>query len=94
MGEYVAEDQAAALNAYAKDAGYASYADVCAEFGDDATATEINTDALCQAVEKETGHAVFQDAYGNGVALVNGTSYATHQELANSINKNVWDFSA
>lgn len=94
MGEYTADSAAEALDKYAQDAGYTDYADVSAQFGDDATATEIDTDALCQAVEKNTGFAVFQDAYGNGVALVNGVSYATYQDLAISIDKNALDFAA
>lgn len=94
MGEYTANSAAEALDNCARDAGYTDYADASAQFGDDASAMEIDTDALCQAVEKETGFAVFQDSYGSGVALVNGTSYATYQELAKSIEKNVWDFPA
>ena len=94
MGEYTASDAAAALDAYARDAGYADYADATAQFGDDAIATEIDTDALCQAVEKATGHAVFQDSYGGGVALVNNTSFPTYQALAESIGVDCCEFRA
>ncbi|MDY0105321.1 MAG: DUF2525 domain-containing protein [Giesbergeria sp.] len=92
MGEYRAEDASQALDAYAKEAGYADYADVVAQFGDDAEAFEIDTDALCAAVEAETGKTVFQDTYGSGVALVDGESFATHKELAESIGRDISDF--
>lgn len=94
MGEYAADSAAQALDAYARDAGYADYATVAREFGDDATATEIDADALCLAVEQKTGHAVFQDSYGSGIALVNGVSFPTYAELADSIGKTVADFAA
>lgn len=94
MGEFHGETAQDALDSYAREAGYTDYADVVEQFGDDATATQIDTEALTSAVEEATGHAVFQDSYGNGVALVNGVSYATHQELAQSIGKNAWDFKA
>jgi hypothetical protein len=94
MGEYRADNAAAALDAYAKEAGYPDYKQLAAEVGDDATAVQIDTDALCQAVERMTGRTVVQDSYGRGVALVNDVSYATHQELAQSIGKNCWDFRA
>lgn len=92
MGEYSAENAEQALNEYARDAGYKDYADAVAQFGDDATAYEIDADALCDAVTKATGHAVFQDSYGSGVALVGGKSYATHKDLAGSIGRDIADF--
>ena len=92
MGEYHAESAAQALDAYARDAGYDSYAEVVAQFGDDAQAFEIDVDALCAAVEEVTGVTVFQDSYGNGVALVGGKSYATHKELAESIGRDISEF--
>ena len=92
MGEYTADGAADALDKYARDAGYTDYADASAQVRDDAQAVEIDTDALCNAVTEKTGFNVFQDSYGNGIALVNGTSYASYQELANSIGMNSWDF--
>ena len=92
MGEYRADSAEQALEAYAKDAGYASYADAAEQFGDDAEAFEIDTEALCAAVETATGHSVFQDSYGNGVALVDGKSYATHKDLAQSIGRDISEF--
>lgn len=92
MGEYHGETAAQALDAYARDAGYEDYADAAAQFGDDARAVEIDTLELCDAVSKETGFTVFQDSYGDGVALVNNISYATYQELAGLIGKNASDF--
>lgn len=94
MGCYVADTAAQALDAYARDAGYTDYADVVKQFGDDAEAIEIDTDALCEAVSKETGYAVFQDSYGNGVALIDNASYDNWQQVAESIGKNCWDFRA
>ena len=92
MGEYRAESAAQALDAYARDAGYDSYAEVVAQFGDDAEAFEIDVDALCAAAEEATGATVSQDSYGNGVALMGGKSYATHKELAESIGRDVSEF--
>jgi len=94
MGCYVADTAAQALDAYARDAGYSDYADAVAQFGDNATAIEIDTAALCAAVSEATGHAVFQDSYGNGVALVDNCSYDNWQQLAETIGKNCWDFKA
>lgn len=94
MGEYTASTVAEALDKYARDAGYTDYADVVNQFGGDATAIEIDVAALCESVTKKTGFPVFQDSYGNGVALVSGVSYATHQELAESIGKTYRDFAA
>lgn len=94
MGEYHADSAEQALNAYARDAGYKDYADVAAQVGDDATARQIDADALCDAVTQATGYAVFQDSYGSGVALVDGKSYATHQDLAASIGRDIAEFIA
>jgi hypothetical protein len=41
MGVYSAKTAQEALDAYAMDAGYASYAEVAAQFGDDAVAQEL-----------------------------------------------------
>jgi len=94
MGCYVAGTATEALDAYASDAGFKDYADASAQFGDDATAIEIDTDALCEAVTASTGFTVFQDSYGNGIALVDGDSYDNWQQLSESIGKNCWDFKA
>lgn len=94
MGEYSEDTASEALDAYAMDAGYKDYADVVEHFGDDATAVQIDVGALVAAVEESTGFTVFQDSYGDGVALVNDVSYPTHQALAKSIGKNCWDFKA
>lgn len=91
MGEYVGDSAAAALDAYAIDAGYKSYADAAEQFGDDATATQIDVDALCNAAGDVLG-AVFQDSYGDGVALVAGVSYATYKDLAEAAGLSVGNF--
>ena len=94
MGEYTADSAAEALDAYARDAGYSDYSEVVAQFGDDAVAVEIDTDAICAAVEQSTGKTVFQDGYGAGVALVDGVSYATYNDLAALAGKSAAHFSA
>lgn len=94
MGEYSGETAGQALDAYARDAGYTDYAEVIAQFGDDATAIKIDTDALCAAAGKHFNAAVFQDSYGSGVALIDGTSFFSYTELANAIGRRVWDFKA
>ena len=95
-GEYEAESPADALDLYAADAGYASWAAVVEEFGEDegVTATEINTAALTAAVSEKLGVPVFQDSYGNGVALVNGESIATYFDLAALIGEHPQSFPA
>jgi hypothetical protein len=94
MGCYVASTKTEALDKFAEEAGYSSYQEAVEEVGDHALVIEIDTDALCHAVSEATGHLVFQDSYGNGVARVDDTSYGTWQELAESIGKNCWDFKA
>jgi hypothetical protein len=93
MGEYMADTAPKALDAFARDAGYTNYAEaVVAQFGDNATAVKIDTQSLYDAVSKATGHEVHPDQHGLGVATVNQVSYASFQELAQLIGKNVWDF--
>ena len=92
MGEYRGDSAEQALDRYAKEAGYASYEEVVKQFGDDAVAREIDADGLCKAVEAATGLSVFLDSYGNGVALVDGKSYATHAALAASIGRDLREF--
>lgn len=94
FGEYNGATAAEALDAYARDAGYADYADVVKQFGDDAIATEIDTDALCTAAGNFFKSAVFQDSYGSGVALIDGMSFDNYTQLAEAIGKRVWDFKA
>jgi hypothetical protein len=53
----------------------------------------IDENALFEAVQNETGFAVFHDSYGGGVALVN-VRYATLEELAKSVGKDLMDFRA
>ena len=92
MGEYVADSASEALDLYAQEAGYPSYADVAELFGDDATASRIDTVALALDVENALGTRVFQDSYGSGVALVHNASVATYDELAKLVDKRVWDY--
>ena len=92
MGEFVADNAGEALDLYAQEAGYKDYSDVVAQFGDDATASRIDTVALARDVENALGTRVFQDSYGSGVALVHNASVATYDDLAKFIDKRVWDY--
>ena len=92
MGEYQADSASEALDLYAQDAGYKDYAEVVAQFGDDAIASKIDTVALALDVENALNTRVFQDSYGDGVALVHNASVATFDDLAQLIDKRVWDY--
>jgi hypothetical protein len=92
MGEYVADSASEALDLYARGAGYPSYADVAELFGDDATASRVDTVALALDVENALNTRVFQDHYGDGVALVFNASVATFDDLAKFVDKRVWDY--
>ena len=92
MGEFVADNAGEALDLYAQESGYRDYADVVAQFGDDAKASRIDTVGLAQDVENALNTRVFQDSYGDGVALVHNASVATYDALAQMIDKRVWDY--
>ena len=96
MGEYNGINAAEALDAYARDAGYDDYAallgNVPGSTPDEVEVCEIETDKLCDAVSEAAGEAVFQDSYGNGIAVVAGQSYATHRELAEAFGLSLSDF--
>ncbi|WP_316348493.1 DUF2525 domain-containing protein [Desulfuromonas acetoxidans] len=55
---------------------------------------EINTLHLASAVVEKSGHIVFEDSYGNGVALINNTSYATWHDVAEAFGLDITDFQA
>ena len=40
------------------------------------------------------GESVFQDSYGNGIALVKGESYSTYRELADAFALDIDQFHA
>lgn len=95
-GEYKASDRAGALDAFAKDAGYGSWDSALSQglVNDEVLVIAIDSDSLFEAVSNATGQAVFHDSYGSGIALVDGVSYTTHDELAALAGKRVWDFKA
>lgn len=98
VGEYKGADENAAIDAYARDAGYDDFADLLANVPDstreEVEAFEIDTDKLVSAVESAAGEAVFQDSYGNGIALVKGESYTTYRELADAFGLDIDNFHA
>lgn len=52
----------------------------------------IDTEALVEAVDSKTKHAIFEDSYGDGVALVDGVSYKTYHDLAAAFGLDAADF--
>lgn len=96
MGEYQGVDINEAIDEYALDAGYDSEADmhdsVPGSSRDDLSIFEINTDKLISAITAATGETVFQDSYGDGVALVQGISYATYTDLAEAFGFEIDNF--
>jgi hypothetical protein len=88
FGTYTARTAAMAIKCWKDESGYHATPD------EDIEAVEIDENALIEAVQNETGVAVFQDPYGGGVALVNNKSYATLEDLAKSIGKELMDFRA
>jgi len=90
MGEYSGETEQDAIDAYASDAGYEDFADlldrVPGATREEIEAFEIDTAGLFSAVEKAAGQPAFQDSYGEGVAMVDGISYATYRDLAEAFD--------
>ena len=96
MGEYRVLNAEAALDAYARDAGYDDFAalieNVPGSTREEVDVREIDLDKLCDAVSDAAGEPVFQDSYGNGVASVKGESYTTHREMAEAFGLDLSDF--
>ena len=96
MGEYKGHDENAAIDAYARDAGYDDFSDLLGRVEGSSRSEldvfEIDTDRLVSAVEAAAGESVFQDSYGRGVALVKGESYATYRELADAFDLDIDQF--
>jgi len=89
MGEYDGQDDDEAVQSFMVDAGYESVEDCARRLNTTPEKTlaelevnEINVPKLVAAVEDVAGSSVFQDSYGDGVALVKNVSYATYRELA------------
>lgn len=98
MGEYKGHDENAAIDAYARDAGYDDFSDLLGRVEGSSRSEldvfEIDTDRLVSAVEAAAGESVFQDSYGNGIALVKGESYSTYHELADAFALDIDQFHA
>lgn len=94
VGEYKAEDRADALEVYARDSGFESYAALVDEFGEVDAVWQVDVDKLVRAVADALGTAVFQDSYGRGVAMVNGESVMEYADLARMGGFDISDFRA
>lgn len=98
MGEYKGADKAAAIDAYARDAGYDDFADLLTKIEgssiDELDVFEIDTDKLVSAVESAAGESVFQDSYGSGVAMVKNVSYNNYHDLAEAFDLDIDNFHA
>lgn len=98
MGEYSGENAEAAIDAYAREAGYEDFADLLSRVPgstrEELDVFEIATDELVAAVERTAGESVFQDSYGRGIALVKGASYATYRDLADAFELDIDQFHA
>ena len=92
MGEHQGESESATLDSYAQAAGYPDFSELLDSVPnstrDEIDVFEIDTQRLIDAIPK----AVYQDAYGDGVALVDGVSFATYHELAHFFGMKLEDF--
>lgn len=98
MGEYRGIDADAAINSYALDAGYDDFADLLATVPgssrEELDVEEIDIDKLVEAVEDAAGESVFQDSYGDGIALVKDKSYPTYRALSEAFGLDLNNFYA
>lgn len=53
---------------------------------------DIDIESLIKAVDAKTSHCIFEDSYGDGVALIDGKSYRTYHELAAAFGLDASDF--
>ena len=92
MGEYRGESESATLDSYAQAAGYPDFSELLDSVPnstrDEIDLFEIDTESLINAIPQ----AVYQDAYGDGIALVDGVSFATYRELAHFFGLKLEDF--
>jgi|GEM_PF-3455284 len=98
MGEYDGVDEDTAVDCYARDAGYKNFSELLAEVPgssrDELQVSEINVDKLVADVTEEAGEVVFQDSFGDGVAMVKGKSYATYRGMAEAYGFVIDDYHA
>ena len=95
MGEYRAATAQDALEQFAQDAGYDSIADMTEVTGIDSNVLicQINTEALVNDYSAKTGKTLFQDSYGDGVAvLADGTRFDCYADIALAIDMTLDDF--
>lgn len=92
MGEVRGDNETAALDGYAREAGYSDFSDLLDNVPnstrDEIDVFEIDKARLFDAVPM----AVFQDAYGAGVAFSDGKSFASFRELAEYFELDIADF--
>ena len=92
IGAYEAESENNALDLYAQDAGYENYAEQASQFGDDAIAVQIDQKKLFSDLSNETGFSVFQDSYGEAVALAGGIRFETYEAIASYLQKEIGEY--
>lgn len=88
VSEYRAESAEQALDTYARDAGMSDYRDLASEWGPVDSVDVLNTTSLVSALP----HAAFDDAYGDGVALIDGRSYASWRDVCEQYDIDYCDY--
>lgn len=53
---------------------------------------EINVPEFLQAVQEKTDYAIFQDSFGDGVALIANKSYGSYHDIAAEFEINILDY--
>lgn len=88
VSEYRATSADEALEQYARDAGMSDYRELVSEWGSVDSVDVLDTDAIVKALP----HAVFDDAYGDGIALIDGRSYASWRDVCEQYDIDYCDY--
>lgn len=91
LGEYRGKNVKAVLEELARDVGYRGVDDLTGGLAG-VTVELVDTEALIEAVEEQTGLPVSADADGDGVANHDNQSFDTWDDLARVIGYRVWDY--